>query len=59
MTQLYMQQAARAAGAQSRTIAVYAATALPSPAFSPLLLSAAFSAFLWALVLTRAVLQIS
>ena len=59
MTQLQMKRAARIAGAQPRAIAIYAPNTLTAPTYYSLLLSAAFSAFLWALFLTRTVLLIS
>ena len=56
MTQLQMERAARAAGAQTRAIALYRTNPLNPPGLSPLMLAAAFSSLLWVLFLTRAAL---
>ena len=53
MTQLQMQRAARAAGAQTRAIALYRTDRLTLPQLSPLLFAAAFSGLLWTLFLAR------
>ena len=59
MTELHMKRAARAAGEKTRAIAIYAPNALPDTALASLLLTAAFSASLWAFFLLRAVILIS
>ena len=56
MTQLQMERAARAAGAQARAIALYRTGPLNPPDISPLMLAATFSSLLWMLFLTRAAL---
>ncbi len=53
MTQLQMQRAARAAGVQTRAIALYRTDHLTLPQLSPLLFAAAFSSLLWTLFLAR------
>jgi len=53
MTQLQMQRAARAAGAQTRTIALYRTDHRAMQELSPLLFAAAFSGLLWTLALAR------
>ena len=60
MTRLQMKRAARAAGAQTRAIAIYAPNSQPDPAaLASLVLTAAFSASLWAIFLMRAVILFS
>jgi len=54
MTQLQMERAAHAAGAETRTIALYKTSIFDAPGFSPLILAAAISGLMWTLTIARA-----
>ena len=54
MTQLQMERAAYAAGAETRTIALYKTSIFDAPGFSPLILAAAISGLMWTLTIARA-----
>ncbi len=53
MTQLQMQRAARAAGARSRTVALYRTNIFTAADLSPFVLAAVFSGLLWTLTIAR------
>ena len=53
MTQLQMERAARAAGAQPRAIALYRTKTPASRLLSPLMLAAAFGSLLWTFFVSR------
>ena len=54
MTQLQMERAAHAAGAETRTIALYKTSIFDAPGLSPLILAAAISGLMWTLTIARA-----
>jgi len=54
MTQLQMERAARAAGAETRAIALYKTSVFDVPGISPLILAAAISSLMWTLTIVRA-----